>query len=275
MTTTTTTTTTTTQQGISTVLASLAAELEEEASTREAVVRVVQRLERGVGAAQAVLSRVHSTPREGYAEIVAQVEGLVRSQIVQLIGELGAVASPHPYYRYNSLWNRTVQGAVTVVLTCGWLGGFSSETSSSSLSTTTNTDIDIDAASALPVPSSSSSSSPPQACIGNLVDHQTTARILGMKSEPRTGFHLPLEDYLHALPDLSSELARLAPNAVVLGDVNLPLTIAGFVKDLSSAFQLLNLRNDGLRRKADSLKYHVKRVEDVVYDLSLRGLVKY
>ncbi|RDA82772.1 hypothetical protein CP532_0412 [Ophiocordyceps camponoti-leonardi (nom. inval.)] len=236
--------TSTQQQGISTVLASLAAELEEEASTREAVVRVVQRLERGVGAAQAVLSRVHSTPRAGYQEIVNQVEGVVRSQIVLLIGELEAVASPHPYYR-------TAQGAVTVVLTCGWLGGFTSETS-------TNTDIDTASTQS----------------IGNLLPHQTTAQILGMRSEPKTGFHLPLEDYLHALPDLSSELARLAPNAVVLGDVNLPLTIAGFVKDLSSAFQLLNLRNDGLRRKADALKYHVKRVEDVVYDLSLRGLVK-
>jgi hypothetical protein len=36
----------------------------------------------------------------------------------------------------------------------------------------------------------------------------------------------------------------------------------------------LNLRNDALRRKFDSLKYDLKRCEDVVYDLTLRGLVK-
>lgn len=34
----------------------------------------------------------------------------------------------------------------------------------------------------------------------------------------------------------------------------------------------LNLRNDQLRRRFDSLKYDLKRCEDVVYDLTLRGL---
>lgn len=34
----------------------------------------------------------------------------------------------------------------------------------------------------------------------------------------------------------------------------------------------LNLRNDNLRRRFDSLKYDLKRCEDVVYDLTLRGL---
>jgi hypothetical protein len=40
-----------------------------------------------------------------------------------------------------------------------------------------------------------------------------------------------------------------------------------------SGFQILNLKNDILRKRVDALKYRVKEVEDVVYDLSLRGLV--
>jgi GMP synthase PP-ATPase subunit len=36
----------------------------------------------------------------------------------------------------------------------------------------------------------------------------------------------------------------------------------------------LNLKNDILRKRSDGIKYKVKEVEDVVYDLSLRGLVK-
>jgi hypothetical protein len=36
---------------------------------------------------------------------------------------------------------------------------------------------------------------------------------------------------------------------------------------------MLNLKNDSLRRRSDGLKYRVKDVEDVVYDLSLRNLV--
>ena len=87
-------------------------------------------------------------------------------------------------------------------------------------------------------------------------------------------FHLTIEEYLLALTELTSDLARLATNAVTLGDFSLPLTISAFVKDLFAGFQLLNLKNDILRKRADGVKYDVKRVEDVVYDLSLRGLVK-
>jgi len=45
------------------------------------------------------------------------------------------------------------------------------------------------------------------------------------------------------------------------------------VKDLHAGFQILNLKNDSLRRRSDGIKYQVKKIEDVVYDLSLRGLV--
>ncbi len=40
-----------------------------------------------------------------------------------------------------------------------------------------------------------------------------------------------------------------------------------------SGFRLLNLKNDGLRKKFDSLKYDLKKVEEVVYDLSIRNLI--
>ena len=73
---------------------------------------------------------------------------------------------------------------------------------------------------------------------------------------------------------MTSDLSRLATNSVTMGDFELPLMIASFVKDLFSGFQLLNLKNDILRKRGDAIKYDVKRVEDVVYDLSLRGLVK-
>lgn len=44
------------------------------------------------------------------------------------------------------------------------------------------------------------------------------------------------------------------------------LTIFFFVR-------LLNLKNDALRKRFDGLKYDVKRCEEVVYDLTIRGLV--
>lgn len=42
--------------------------------------------------------------------------------------------------------------------------------------------------------------------------------------------------------------------------------------ELSLGFRLLNLKNDNLRKKFDALKYDVKKVEGVVYDITIRGL---
>lgn len=86
-------------------------------------------------------------------------------------------------------------------------------------------------------------------------------------------FHITIEDYLLALTSTLEELSRLAPNAVTLGDFRRPLQISRFIKDVHAGFQLLNLKNDALRRRSDGIKYSVKKVEDVVYDLSLRSLV--
>ena len=119
-------------------------------------------------------------------------------------------------------------------------------------------------------------------------------------------FHLTIEEYLHSLISLVDELARpttlaktkadllsqarLAVNSVTLGDYERPIQISRFIKDIHAGFQILNLKNDSLRRRSDSIKYsvshsdstpydqltvnfQVKKVEDVVYDLSLRNLV--
>jgi hypothetical protein len=72
---------------------------------------------------------------------------------------------------------------------------------------------------------------------------------------------------------LISAQARLARNSVTLGDYRRPLQISQFIKDVHAGFQILNLKNDVLRKRSDGIKYRVKDVEDVVYDLSLRGLL--
>ena len=40
---------------------------------------------------------------------------------------------------------------------------------------------------------------------------------------------------------------------------------------ISVTVRLLNLKNDNLRKKFDSIKYDLKKVEEVVYDLSIRS----
>ncbi|KAK2577226.1 hypothetical protein KPH14_003372 [Odynerus spinipes] len=105
-----------------------------------------------------------------------------------------------------------------------------------------------------------------------LVTKETVAEILGVKNNREEGFHLDLEDFLMGLLQLSAELSRFAVNSATNGDYNRPIEIARFVNELNAGFRLLNLKNDALRKRFDALKYDVKKIEEVVYDLSIRGL---
>ncbi|XP_048391000.1 translin [Stegostoma tigrinum] len=107
-----------------------------------------------------------------------------------------------------------------------------------------------------------------------LVTREAVAGILGIEVHRDRGFHLDIEDYLSGLLILANELSRLALNSVTAGDYSRPLRISSFINELDSGFRLLNLKNDSLRKRYDGLKYDVKKIEEVVYDLSIRGLGK-
>ncbi|XP_055532121.1 translin [Wyeomyia smithii] len=106
----------------------------------------------------------------------------------------------------------------------------------------------------------------------SLVSRDTAAEILGVKTKQTDGFHLDIEDYLVGVLQMASELSRYATNSVTLGDFERPLKISKFVADLNSGYRLLNLKNDALRKRFDALKYDVKKIEEIVYDISIRGL---
>lgn len=125
------------------------------------------------------------------------------------------------------------------------------------------------------------------ASAGNVFTPEDLSSNLNITFESQADSATPdctLEEYMHSLISLINELSRLAVNCVIStaaangqSDANesysLPLTIDKFVKDLQAGFMTLNLKNDSLRRRYDSIKYDVKKVEEVVYDLALRGLL--
>ena len=86
---------------------------------------------------------------------------------------------------------------------------------------------------------------------------QLTPSPVPVALKEQDSFHLTIEEYLQALISLIEELARLATNSVTLGDFQRPMEISRFVKDLHEGFQILNLKNDTLRRRSDSIKYSV------------------
>ncbi|GJC98659.1 translin [Colletotrichum higginsianum] len=210
--------------------------IDEDQQVRDQMSQTVQKLDRAISYVQGLLSRIHATPREQYVQAGIQKE-------IEVIGELEEIASKHPYYKYNQKWNRQVQNAIFTVLLCGWLGGLTSD--------------------GKPGP------------IARLLTLEEVGSIfkVPVNLKDRDAFHLTIEEYLLALTDLTQELSRLATNAVTLSDFAMPVEISSFVKDLFAGFQLLNLKNDILRKRVDAVKYDVKRVEDVVYDLTLRNLI--
>ncbi|KAH8725899.1 Translin [Phaeosphaeriaceae sp. PMI808] len=220
----------------------LQARIDEDTAVRDELKEIIQALEKQNRNVSFVLSRAHSTPVASLPEVLAAVREPI-SNVVETISKLSQAASKVPYYKFNNMWSRQVQGAVEGLLFWGWLGGYNYEGGAVKC--------------------------------GQLLTIEDLGEILHIPVNIKNHdeFHLSLEEYLQSLISLAEELTRLARNAVTLGDYERPLLINQAVKGLHIGFQILNLRNDSLRRRSDGLKYRLKDVEDVVYDLSLRNLV--
>lgn len=83
---------------------------------------------------------------------------------------------------------------------------------------------------------------------------------------------VPLDDYLLALASIPGELVSFSVNSVRVNVYDAPAKISSFVSDLYSGFRALSLKNDALRRRFDGIKYAVKKLDDIVYDLHIRKL---
>ncbi|KAF3441869.1 hypothetical protein FNV43_RR15784 [Rhamnella rubrinervis] len=104
---------------------------------------------------------------------------------------------------------------------------------------------------------------------GSLLMHSEAEEKLGLNS---SDFGLDVEDYLIGLCFMSNELPRYVVNQVTAGDYDCPRKVLKFLTELHAAFRMLNLRNDFLRKKFDGMKYDLRRVEEVYYDVKIRGL---
>ncbi|RMZ79912.1 hypothetical protein DV738_g3062, partial [Chaetothyriales sp. CBS 135597] len=215
------------------IFTSLQAKIDEEAAVRDSLKTIVDTLSKQSRLVTSILSRVHNTPTSELPAHVLTPCLQALNEQTATIKALSQEASKYPFYKYNGIWQREIQTVLSSIQLHEWLQS------------------------------------------NHLATLEEIGSRLGVLVNLKTGdeFHITIEDYLLALTATVDELARLAPNAVTLGDYARPLQISSFVKEVHAGFQLLNLKNDVLRRRSDALKYSVKKVEDVVYDLSLRGLL--
>ncbi|EAA31675.1 Translin [Neurospora crassa] len=216
--------------------------IEKDSSIRKDLEQIIEELNQNVSYTQGVLTKIHSTPRSKYPALLSQVESGIKKEL-ETTTRLAQFASQYPYYKYNYKWGRTLQDAIATVLLHAWLGGMGSD------------------------------SKPGE--VGRLLTLEEVGHVfeVPVNLKDRDAFHITIEEYLLALISVVEDLSRLAMNSVTLGDTELAVQISGFIKDLHGGFQMLNLKNDILRKRVDSVKYAVKKVEDVVYDLSLRNLI--
>lgn len=78
------------------------------------------------------------------------------------------------------------------------------------------------------------------------------------------------ENYLLGLCDLTGELVRQAVNAAINKRFGEALKIKDFVSEIYGEFLQFDLRGGQLRNKADSIKWNLKKLEDLALTISVK-----
>ena len=91
------------------------------------------------------------------------------------------------------------------------------------------------------------------------------------KIPARASFGVSAEDYLMGLCDLTGELVRKAIYDVIHKKFDEASMIKELVHDIYGEFLKLHLRNGELRKKSDSIKWNLKKLEEVMYDIEMKG----
>ncbi|KAJ2451437.1 Translin-1 [Coemansia sp. RSA 2424] len=208
--------------------------LDQESTLRESIKDAVKELNKTCRLASAKLAKAHAVPKSQSQEVTDSIKPQFEA-IRQNIGTLVALIQPVAFYKYHEMWTNAIQSACALVVFAVYL---------ESARLATPEDI--------------------QAYVGCRVNTDNT---------DIAEFVITLEEYLHAIVSLFNELSRLAVNSVIVNDVQRPQEISAFASELYAGFQLLNLKNDSLRRRFDSIKYDIKKIEEVQYDLRVRGLI--
>ncbi|CAG8436380.1 2702_t:CDS:2 [Ambispora gerdemannii] len=213
--------------------------MEAESNRRDEIHQLVKEYERICRNITVILNGVHSA-QPGEIEAIARKALEKFSEVRQHIQSLAQIVPYQQYYRqlnlssrYHDIWTRAVQTSNSLAAFAVYL-----------LEERFITIEELQTLSGVPVN------------INNDLQE----------------FHISVEEFLHSLINLTNELSRFAINSVTQGDYNRPIRISKFVKELHNGFQLLNLKNDQLRKRFDGIKYNIKRIEEVVYDVSLRKL---
>ena len=93
------------------------------------------------------------------------------------------------------------------------------------------------------------------------------------KIPTRASLNVDTESFLLGLCDLTGELARKAVNEVINKNFKQAVEIKDLVEEIYGEFLEFNLRNSELRKKSDQIKWNLKKLEDIVFELKIKGRI--
>jgi predicted translin family RNA/ssDNA-binding protein len=81
-------------------------------------------------------------------------------------------------------------------------------------------------------------------------------------------FNISFETYLGALADVTGEIVRYAINSASKGQTNVCSEVKLLVEDIHGLFLQFDFRNGELRKKGDSVKYNLNKLENLTYEIA-------
>jgi predicted translin family RNA/ssDNA-binding protein len=91
---------------------------------------------------------------------------------------------------------------------------------------------------------------------------------------PNSKLKLDPEYYLMGLIDLTGEIVRKAINSAIKGDYKTSVRLKDLVSDLHDELLLFDFAGGELRKKFDSVKYDLKKLDDLVLNLKLLNKIE-
>ena len=83
--------------------------------------------------------------------------------------------------------------------------------------------------------------------------------------------HVPPQEYMLGIADLTGEIMRLAINSVANGDLQKPTELCAFMRVIYDAFMSFGNVGREMNQKARVLKQSLLKVENACYNLRVRG----
>ncbi|KAI3641020.1 hypothetical protein MIR68_001898 [Amoeboaphelidium protococcarum] len=231
--------------------------LEEQENVKAQIQELVKKVDDCARQGNLEISLLHQAQSvEEMQSTITRVISALESTFDKVKPELSkfeAIIPDGQYYKYNDSFKMALQNVIYLKCMQKFLQACSANASAAELNSISIVDV-----------------SDVEKCTGLRVAGLTGGQ-LSQSTDSR--FFVSIEDVLHGILSSCNELSRFGTTSVIAKVYWMPVRIQQYLMLVNKNFQLLNLKNDSVRKRYDSLKYDIKKVEEIIYHLKLRQLI--